>query len=649
MKLAKWITASLLALLLLTPAFAQKMNEPIAEEEQEYSPVGEDEPYDDESYVVPKDENSFEVTTGYQASSTDGNLNLAAQYEVVDDTPLLGIDWRNSRYEDTYFGLKYHRTNSKQFYGRADLDLGRSVRVRADTTGLIHRLWHDPLDNLEAVSDIKVVRRTDFDPNAEYVINYRVFDAGLVIQPPQTPAVQFRGALRRQERTGNRQLLSTSHCTSCHVTAQSQRVDETQSDYTFGVHGRVGVFDLDYAVNGRDYTDGSPVATAPFEQAIHPGLLTTPFNDRVWFQNGSFPVDVDPDQKRTEQVFRLRARSKNSTAGGFNFTAAYSDTENTNYGNGYTFTGYRALYTAKFGKPWKVNFYVRRNEIENDTVSLDLVALNGLTTPPVTGYPIPDGSGGFVTETHSYESWRFRLEEVGSNGDPRNFNAYDRFSALNRTEDLFGIDAFWRVNPRASSRFTYRYRTIDRDFVVLADGTGKTTKHTFKFNWNHKVRKRLRWDNNLVVHLTDNPYVAVNGGMRAFAGFLDEANGLVLGYSPPGSPAVGGTFGPKGPNSLQYYQLHALRVANLGNVPTEYFRVRSNATWSPKGRHALNGNIRYSTGENDELDYSTWERTSWGVGINFWTAATMKLHYTFGIDYAKQETEAANFVPLMDG
>ena len=76
---------------------------------------------------------------------------------------------------------------------------------------------------------------------------------------------------------------------------------------------------------------------------------------------------------------------------------------------------------------------------------------------------------------------------------------------------------------------------------------------------------------------------------------------------------------------------------------------RSNVNWSPKGTWSLSGNARFSSSENDELDYSTWEQDSLGIGANFWMAASPEFFFTLGVDHAVQETDAFTAIPLMDG
>ena len=101
--------------------------------------------------------------------------------------------------------------------------------------------------------------------------------------------------------------------------------------------------------------------------------------------------------------------------------------------------------------------------------------------------------------------------------------------------------------------------------------------------------------------------------------------------------------------SLQYIELQALRVANLGATPNSLLNFRSQATWSPSGKWSLSGNVRYRDGENDELDWTKWNTNTQAVGVNFWFAANHKFNFTLGLDSTQQETDASVIVPVFDG
>lgn len=45
--------------------------------------------------------------------------------------------------------------------------------------------------------------------------------------------------------------------------------------------------------------------------------------------------------------------------------------------------------------------------------------------------------------------------------------------------------------------------------------------------------------------------------------------------------------------------------------------------------------------ENDELDWTQWERNTTGVGANLWYAASPELQFTLGLDMQERKTDAA--------
>ena len=605
----KWLVPSLLGLLLLAPVLAE-------------------ETYDDEDYIPPENEDQVKLKTGYQDSSTDGNLNLVAEYWVVDSNPILGLGWHSAPYDTTRFDFNLDTISSRQYKGDATLDLNRKLLVDLELTGFVHRLQHDPLTNLQAVSDIKVVRSTDFDPDTTYGLDYRDTDINAQFQPPGAPGFTFRAGYRSQERKGTRQQLNASHCTSCHVTGQGREIDSEIQEGKVGVHWGKGKVDLDYRVLNRQYKDKAAGVFGTYEQAYHPGItpLVQPFNDRLWYQNGLQPIAIQPEINRTEH--RLRARADFQKAGVLNLTGLYADVKNQKQNLSYDFKGFNARYSLKFGRSVKLNLWGRHDELKNDDYFVDLLALNGLDSAPLTSYP------GFP-DPLTYQAWRQAVD------DPNlNFTTYKRLSAMNRTNDRLGVDFFWRPGRRSTGLASYEFRLIDRDYVILGDGTGETMRHKLKLAWNQRAYKKLRWNNSLVLIKTENPYVAVDGGRRAFAGYADPpANTTVLGTAPS----------PKSPLSLQYYQLQALRVANLTAMPAQELRFRSYATWSPSAVWAINGNVRYRAAENDDLDYSDWSKDTVGVGLNLWVAAGPQFQFTMGIDHDESQTDAVAYIPLMDG
>ena len=578
---------------------------------------------DGEETEPPEDKQEIFILTGGQDSDTDGSLQRVAEYQVVEPNPLLGLKWRTSPYEDSTMGLEIFRVDSREYKAAVELDLKRKLRITGTLDGFLHRLVHDSIDNLQAVSEIKVVQRTDYEPGRDYSVNNSIFNILAEFQPPSTPGFSFRGGYKQLDRKGHRQMLSTSHCTSCHTTSQGREVDERISDSLVGVHLATGKVDIDYEVYGSQFSNSAATPMAPYETALHPGSGGAFFDDRVWFQGNAagpvdYPVNVIPDVERLGH--KLKARAGFGTTSAINFTAVQSKTENKRTNLQYEFGALRGRYSTKLGKKWRLNVYANHDELKNDNVFIDLVALNGLTGAPTETYP-----GGLVT---TFQDWRRSVD-----GDPNlTFNSFTRYSAMNRTTDRIGVDAVWRVLRRASLRLGYKFRRVDRDNVVLAGGDGVTTSQTLKAGWNQRWRNRVRWNNSVWYTATDNPYGLVDGGLRLFGGDSGAA----------GSPKV--------PASLQYYQLHELRAANLANKPSKDFRLRSNFSWGPRDAHwSIGANVRYRDAENDELNYTEWSRDNIGAGVNFWIAAAPKVSVMVGLDAVRQRTNSEVIVPVMDG
>jgi hypothetical protein len=611
----KWITTALLAALLaLTAPSAAEMES-----------TDETEP--------PEDKFGLELDTGYVGSSTEGNLDMVAQYTVTEPNPWVALRYHNSPYAKNFFKLDFRRRNSQSAEGALSFDGNRVWELEADYDGLLHRLEHDPLTNLQAVSEIKVVRSTDYEPDAEYSINYRVLDAGLAIRPPQVKWLTLRVGAREQQREGTRQQLAVSHCTSCHVTGQGRQIDQSTTDLTVGAHFKVGRVDIDYEYLDRSFTENAPTLEAPYERAYHPANvpLNTPFNDRLWYQDGDFPVAEVPDLQKTRQTFKVRASYDRGQA--LTFTLAQSETTNEKIGAEYQYLAYRGLYSWRPGEKTRVNFWGRYDQIENDTVIVDLPEVFG--PAPTSPYPP-------TNTAETFQNWRIGLQGSPLHSQFRlpDFEVWTRQSSLNRTNSNLGVDAVYRPYRYGSLRLGYQYAQIDREYVTLADGTGESTSHILTASWNQRIARKLRWNTNVRFVDTDNPYVAVDAGCREY--LPDPADpALPAGISP--SPP-----GPKGPNSLQYYELHQLRVADLTAIPSQYLGVRSHVTWS-RGHWAVTGSVRYREAENDTLDMSEWDRETVGAGVNLWVGIRPGLHFTAGIDTVRQETDTKVCVPIMDG
>jgi len=614
--------------------------------------------YDDEDYKPPEAKGEGHLDVGYQDSDTEGNPTLVAQYNDIDANVLAGLKWTNNPYATNQYLAMIDWTSADQNKAKLGFDFGRTARIDFEHVALPHRLDHDPLYNLQAVSTIKVVRSTDLEPGAMYQLRYSNSKIDGEFLTPSVPGLSFLAGYRMQTREGRKQSLHTGHCSACHTTAQGRDINQKTRDATVGVNFSTGAWDFNYTLLNRSFVENaaSPVATfeTPFRPAPPPWSPTpdvlpgeTLFTDRLWFpvpgtgapyDSQTAVYDVVPETERIAHNLKIKATVRDKDA--LNLTFVQSSTTNENTSLSYDFQGVRGRYTWVPGDKLRINFIAKRSTIENDSVFIDLPSLWG-------GGPYTTTYGGVGTTT--FQGWR---EWMAANpgpdyrADPQNFDNYTRYSSLNRTENRLGVDVFWRPLKRGSFRGKLTYKTTDRDNVILADGSGKTTSTKAKLGWNMRFGKRLRWFNTLVYETVDNPYINQQAARRAFQGFRQD--GFVFGL---GDTDLGANPGPtpKNPYSMQYYQLQQYRVANLTNVPNTFGRFRTAINWSPSGRWSLGGNFKYRRAENDELNYSTYARDNYGLGANFWIALGPKVQLTLAADMLKSETDAYIAVPLMDG
>ena len=420
MNTKKWLLVAGLALLLVNPAFA----------------------VDDEEYEAPKDDETIEFKTGYRGADTDGALFRVAEYAYTDSTPVVGVAWSTSPYANTLIDLYIKRIADVDYDAKASFDMDRKVRVDVEATGLLHRLGHDPLNNLNAVSEIKVVNQTDNDPTAQYGINYSNLKIGSEFQHPDLSWLTWRIGVRQQRREGTRQQLASGHCTSCHVTSNTREVNQKQQEFTFGAHATTGGVDIDYEFLGRDFEDQAATVLAQYDVAYRPetpvtvpdyeNVLITPFQDRVWFQDGLFPVNQVPQLRRSQH--KLKARGKLNDANVVNFTVVRSDTKNRLTGLDYEYTGFRGRYTWRASEKFRLNFYGHWDQLDSSQYYVDMPTIVG-NPAPTQGYP---GGIGVTTFQDFLNDWALPSRADPTIG-PQNFNNWDRLSIDGPPEGQAGL------------------------------------------------------------------------------------------------------------------------------------------------------------------------------------------------------------------
>ncbi|MGD2115147.1 MAG: GSU2204 family outer membrane beta-barrel protein, partial [Acidobacteriota bacterium] len=125
------------------------------------------------------------VELGAWDASDDGSPDVVTEYEPNDGGPDAAVEIE-SRGTGGSFALDARVRDDDDFDLGIDFDVRRMVRSQTRYTGLPHRLVHDDIDNLAAVTDHgRVVRETDLDPAAVYGIDYELLEHRTELQFPR--------------------------------------------------------------------------------------------------------------------------------------------------------------------------------------------------------------------------------------------------------------------------------------------------------------------------------------------------------------------------------------------------------------------------------------------------------------------------------
>jgi hypothetical protein len=145
--------------------------------------------------------------------------------------------------------------------------------------------------------------------------------------------------------------------------------------------------------------------------------------------------------------------------------------------------------------------------------------------------------------------------------------------------------------------------------------------------WRYRLDASRSW--------IDEPFTNVNGGCQA------EAESV---YGHTGSSPK-----PLLPESLQYYELHNTRTADLTNVPTDILAFKGSTTFTPNPKTSWTFMGRYSTKENDQTQATDWEHDSWMAGTSFWFAPSPNWFITGYYSHMEEESTTQYCMPLYDG
>jgi hypothetical protein len=90
---------------------------------------------------------------------------------------------------------------------------------------------------------------------------------------------------------------------------------------------------------------------------------------------------------------------------------------------------------------------------------------------------------------------------------------------------------------------------------------------------------------------------------------------------------------------LQYFTMYDSRQANLTSFPTRDRRMDTNLSWTPSPRASLSVHYRWRGASNDDLNFSTWDRSVQAPGAELWIAPGDRWSVMAGYNYGRERLE----------
>lgn len=555
-----------------------------------------------------EDETNVEIRIGAWNGDADGSPDVVTEYEPDSEGIDVGVsidgeqDWGHL---DLDARLRHVDDQSLSL----GFDVRRILRSQTDYMRMLHRLGHDPLDTMAAVTNHgRIVQHTDLDPDDEYQISYSDLRHKTEYQPSEAFTVGL--IYRNQQREGLKQALTVSHCDSCHLYSQSRPIDEETEDAgieaTYAWKG--GVVKASFV--HREHDEGVGSLSLLFDNALQPELLTPIFDNRLQWDSaqGAQPVHQKPDI--TKDIGRIDFAFPNVGGFVFNFGGVWSSTENDTTGLSSDYTGY-LLNAARNYKDWRFRWRGRFYSIDNDVVFVDILEPPGIAGP------------------HNGVTYR---EAYGFDPD------FVRLSALDRDVIESRFDASYKIGKKVGTvKFLWDLEAIDRDHYEVAPGETKTTENILGVTWSARPKKGVRVHGALRHGEVDNPFMLPNGGFSTLV-----------------SQRVASPFDP---SAAQYFDFQDARIADTTAAPESWDELKIGISKS-KEKMGWSASYRYWDGDNDgdgagpgmeDSDLTDWSRTTQALNVSVWMAPEETWNWHLGYTLHDMELNFPTFIPIFDG
>lgn len=315
------------------------------------------------------DYSQAEVEVGYRSVSRDDNANRAREYDSLQSSPNLDLNFRGwQKTHSLAFEGRY--LNDKDYSAEVDLNLHSQVRLLLRNERMYHNLDHIPYDprfssDARQNSFYLTVPRHDYsdeNPLADYGLQVDRTDVKVRAKLPDFPA-HLSLSYWRWEKEGDQQLrFVKENCAgACHMTSKTRKVKRVTEEFTGSIDSHLGMLDLIFEQVVRVFRDQQQTPLDNFQNhTLRPA--------------GFYEHDATPDSRFTQSTIKAHT----ALGGGFVANASFSIGERTNESKLRDVapvdaeTDFRKLASDVTYTPsanWTVNFRYRMLDLDQDNAS----------------------------------------------------------------------------------------------------------------------------------------------------------------------------------------------------------------------------------------------------------------------------------------
>ena len=106
---------------------------------------------------------------------------------------------------------------------------------------------------------------------------------------------------------------------------------------------------------------------------------------------------------------------------------------------------------------------------------------------------------------------------------------------------------------------------------------------------------------------------------------------------------------PFHPDSAQYYEFHAARIADTTAAPESWDELKLQMSYMLKENDQLTASYRWWDGDNDSQDLTDWSKTSQALTFGYWAAPAPDWQWYLSYTWHDSELDFPSSVPIFDG